>query len=376
MGRGTLEDSAAAVSPADPPPGSFMSALRPPKFRHPSSNPALPLLVLFLTVFIDLLGFGIVLPLLPIYARTFGGRQSNRTGLLMSSFSAMQFLFSPLWGRLSDRIGRRPVLMAGLTGSVIFYGLFAWATVQGWVWLLFVSRIGAGIAGATIATAQAYIADSTTLDKRHKGMALIGAAFGLGFTLGPLIGWLAVTSGDGQPGPLPGVFASLLSLFALVLAFFRLPESLRPESVPVARGWFDWGVFQRAWRIPSVGWLLFASFICVFSFGGFNRRWALLPVTVGRKRRRGAVARRRTDPQHRRPFAFDDGRCSTPSPTSAGADPGPRPDRAAVRQSQRRGDGAGAVMQIAGLALLVQSVAWESVGWLYAALGGSWPASP
>src|SRR5690606_13404102 len=125
-------------------------------------------------------------------------------GLLMASFSAMQFLFAPLWGRLSDRIGRRPVLLIGLAGSVVFYTLFGIATVMKNLALLFVARIGAGVAGATIPTAQAYIADTTSLETRAKGMALIGAAFGLGFTFGPLFGYLAVPSGQGDPGPGPG----------------------------------------------------------------------------------------------------------------------------------------------------------------------------
>jgi DHA1 family tetracycline resistance protein-like MFS transporter len=115
------------------------------------------LLVIFLTVFIDLLGFGMVLPLLPIYAKQFGVGEGGFTiALLMCSFSAMQFLFAPIWGRLSDRVGRRPVLMIGLGGSTMFYALFGIATLQQSLFWLFVSRIG--------------------------------AAFGLGFTFGPLIG--------------------------------------------------------------------------------------------------------------------------------------------------------------------------------------------
>src|SRR5205085_1547129 len=144
------------------------------------------LLVIFLTVFIDLLGFGMVLPLLPIYARSFEIKQEGLViGLLMASFSAMTFIFAPLWGRLSDRIGRRPVLIVGLAGSVAFYILFGLATVWKSLAWLFVARIGAGIAGATIPAAQAYVADVTSLKNRAKGMALIGAAFGLGFTFGP-----------------------------------------------------------------------------------------------------------------------------------------------------------------------------------------------
>jgi MFS family permease len=161
------------------------------------------LFTVFVVVFIDLLGFGIVLPLLPRYGAHFSASKME-LGLLMASFSAMQFLFAPMWGSLSDRIGRRPILILGLFGSTIAYAMFGVATGLGrdgalmglgplpW---LFITRIGAGIAGATIPTAQAVIADSTGAKGRGKGMALIGAAFGIGFTFGPLIG-AACTTGD------------------------------------------------------------------------------------------------------------------------------------------------------------------------------------
>jgi MFS transporter, DHA1 family, tetracycline resistance protein len=188
----------------------------------------------------------------------------------------MQFLFAPAWGRLSDHIGRRPVLMVGLAGSVIFYALFGIATVQKSLIGLFIARIGAGIAGATISTAQAYIADTTSLENRTKGMALIGAAFGLGFTFGPLLAYLALPSGEGDPGPGPGYAASALSAVALALAYFKLPESLGPESKPAGRRLFDMGALVSALRIPSVGPLLIALFVCVVSFGMFETTIAML----------------------------------------------------------------------------------------------------
>ncbi len=160
------------------------------------------LLIVFVVVFIDLLGFGIVLPLLPRYGAVFNASKMQ-LGLLMASFSAMQFVFAPIWGALSDRIGRRPVLIVGLLGSTFAYAMFGVATSLGREGMLlglgalpwlFITRIAAGIAGATIATAQAVIADSTGAAGRGKGMALIGAAFGIGFTFGPLIG-AACTSG-------------------------------------------------------------------------------------------------------------------------------------------------------------------------------------
>jgi MFS family permease len=236
------------------------------------------LLVIFLTVFIDLLGFGMVLPLLPIYAKQFGVDEHGvLLGLLMASFSAMQFLFSPLWGRLSDRVGRRPVMMVGLSGSTAFYALFGVATAHQSLLGLFVARIGAGIAGATISTAQAYIADTTTLETRAKGMALIGAAFGLGFTFGPLLCAAAlVFSHDIAVSPMPGYAASALSCVALVLAIFKLPESLQPGSESAVRGFFDTASLRDALATPSIGMLLLTSFIGILAFGSFETTISLL----------------------------------------------------------------------------------------------------
>lgn len=257
-------------------------SLGPPPSRRMSARKA-SLVVIFLTVFIDLLGFGMVLPLLPLYARQFAadyGLSAAQTGwmigLLMSSFSAMQFLFAPSWGRLSDRIGRRPVLLVGLAGSAAFYFLFALASTWGSMPLLFAARIGAGVAGATISTAQAYIADVTTLANRSRGMALIGAAFGLGFTFGPLFAYFTLLSGHGELGPGPGFAASGLSLAALLLAIFRLPESLRPDSEAAARRVFDVTSLRDALRTPSIGPLLATNFVCVFSFANFESTLSLL----------------------------------------------------------------------------------------------------
>jgi MFS family permease len=239
------------------------------------------LLVIFLTVFIDLLGFAMVLPLLPIYGQQFGlGEHGWELALLMSCFSIMQFLFAPLWGRLSDRIGRRPVLIVGLAGSTLFYFLFgvsaAWRSLTG----LFLTRIGAGIAGATISTAQAYIADSTTLQTRAKGMALIGAAFGLGFTLGPLIGAAALifTQDEKLVGtsPWPGYAAAILSGIALLLAIFLLPESRRPGTHSAERKLLDREAWHAAFATPTIAPLLLTSFISVVAFGGFETTLSLL----------------------------------------------------------------------------------------------------
>jgi len=251
--------------------------------NYMADKPAkISLLVVFLTVFIDLLGFGMVLPLLPIYAEHFVQdlgkfEQGLIIGLLLSSFSLMQFLFAPLWGRLSDRIGRRPVLILGLVGSCVFYALFGLATYWQSLAGLFATRIGAGICGATIATAQAYIADVTSLEERAKGMALIGAAFGLGFTFGPLLGVAAlVASHDVAVSPWPGFVAAALSGVALILAIFRLPESLRPGAAAAQRTLLDLTALRAALAIPSVGVLLITSFVCIFAFANFESTIARL----------------------------------------------------------------------------------------------------
>ncbi len=236
------------------------------------------LLAVFLTVFIDLLGFGMVLPLLPVYADEFTLDETGLViGLLASSFSVMQFLFAPVWGRLSDRIGRRPVLMIGLTGSVVFYAIFGVATAMRSLTLMFLSRVGAGIAGATIPTAQAYIADTTTRENRAKGMALIGAAFGLGFTFGPLLAAAALISAD-QHGlsPWPGFVASGLSAIALIFAFFKLPESRQPSADSHSHKLLDVQALRAALAIPTIVPLLLTSFVSILSFANFEGILAFL----------------------------------------------------------------------------------------------------
>jgi predicted MFS family arabinose efflux permease len=189
----------------------------------------------------------------------------------MTSFSIMQLIFAPIWGRISDRWGRRPVLLLSLGGSTFFYLLFGLATLRGSLLWMFVSRIGAGIAGATIPTAQACIADATPPDKRARGMALIGAAFGLGFTLGPLFGALALlTAGDVGLSPWPGYTASAFSAVALVLAVFVLPESLDPRASAETRRHFDIAAFRQALAAPSIGLLLVAGFLAVFALANFE----------------------------------------------------------------------------------------------------------
>lgn len=255
-----------------------MSTAAPPTAAPPTA-PRSAMFIVFLVVFIDLLGFGIVLPLLPRYADTFLGGFTPTAkgviiGLLYSSFSIMQFLFAPTWGRLSDRVGRRPVLLIGLGGSVAFYALFAFASnlpaeaAPLAVMLLLLSRVGAGVAGASISTAAAVIADCTTPEKRAKGMALIGAAFGIGFTFGPLIAYAGLITFREQPWA-PGAVASGLSLVALVLAVVLLPETLPPGPKPPRTG-FDLRRTLAVLRDPAVGPLIVIYFLVIFAFANFE----------------------------------------------------------------------------------------------------------
>ena len=186
-------------------------------------------LVVFLTVFIDLVGFGIVLPLLPIYTRNLGGT-GWMIGAIMASFSAMQFLFAPSWGHLSDRIGRRPVLLVSTAGAAISYAVFAFGSglaAPVALWVLLGSRVFAGICGANITVAQAYIADITPPSDRSRRMGLIGMAFGLGFIFGPALGGISLhLFGVQGPGWVASTFCAIN--FALTLAI--LPESWQPAS--------------------------------------------------------------------------------------------------------------------------------------------------
>jgi multidrug resistance protein len=214
---------------------------------------------LFLTVFVDLLGFAIVVPLLPRYAEDY--RASNAAiGLLMASFSAMQFLFAPVWGRVSDRVGRRPVIMVGLFGSILSYVLFGFADSMV---LLFASRVAAGVFGATIGTAQAYIADVTPAEERGKGMALIGAAFGLGFAFGPALGGLAHEHLGARA---PGLVAAGFSTVAFLLAWRSLPEPARRTAA--RHGWFP--SLGAALSTPRVPPILCVSILSTFAFAAFE----------------------------------------------------------------------------------------------------------
>lgn len=250
------------------------------------------LLVVFLTVFIDLLGFGIVLPVMPRQAEPYlealglsGPAQGAVIGVLFSSFSLMQFLFSPMWGRLSDRVGRRPLLLLSLAGSVVCYAVYAVAvTVPSTtpsreqallaLGLMLLSRIGAGIAGASVGTAAAVIADCTTPENRARGMALIGIAFGGGFTLGPLIAYFGLSLFRQQPWGV-GAIASLLSLVAFLIAATIFRET-RPASGVPPRQRTGLGRMASVLSMPTVGGLVLVYFLSIVAFAGFESTLARL----------------------------------------------------------------------------------------------------
>ena len=225
-----------------------------------------PATIIFLTVFIDLIGFGIVIPLSPFYAEHFGAT-GLMVGMLQASFSLMQFLFAPFWGRLSDRIGRRPVILVGLLGSAGSYLLFGLAES---LTVLFIARILAGIAGANISTAQAYMADVTTPENRAKGMGMVGAAFGLGFIFGPAIGGALSVFGP----TVPPLFAGALSFANFVAACFILPESRKPGAEARPRVSRLHALTEAVTR-PGLPQLLLIFFLVTGAFSCFEATFAL-----------------------------------------------------------------------------------------------------
>ena len=232
------------------------------------------LLVIFLTVFLDLVGFGIVLPLLPVYSENFGA-SGFLVGVIMASFSAMQFLFAPMWGRWSDKVGRRPVLLISNFGSSVSYALFGLASgLEGnaALWTLLASRIFAGICGANISVAQAYIADITPPEDRSRRMGLIGMAFGLGFILGPALGALSL-SGFGRTGP--GWVAAAMCFGNFLLTCAILPESRQPSSehAPERPRLSLW---SHTLGRPQVGLLVWLFFLATFAFTCFETTLGLL----------------------------------------------------------------------------------------------------
>tara|TARA_B100001113_G_scaffold183483_1_gene150340 strand:- start:4367 stop:5713 length:1347 start_codon:yes stop_codon:yes gene_type:complete len=244
------------------------------------------LVVLFLVTMIDMIGFGIVIPFLTYLVEDLATDQDITSigiwvGLLMTSYSAAQFLFSPVWGGLSDRIGRRPVLMIGLVGNTVFFTMFGLANT---LVMALVARFLAGVFNGNIAVARAYIGDVSTPKQLATRMGLIGAAFGLGFTIGPFLGgelsspaerWgiFADTIFESYPYLLPCILASVLSIFSLLLAFKYLPESLGTESRS-SRSTQSWMAtmkqtsynVKRMLGTKNIGSLMWVTFLYMFGF--------------------------------------------------------------------------------------------------------------
>ena len=230
-----------------------------------------PLIVIFTTVFIDLVGFGIVIPVLPFYAEGTAFNATPRTvGLLFASYSIMQLIFSPILGSLSDKYGRRPVLLLSIIGTGI--GFLILGSARNIV-MLFAGRILDGITGGNISTAQAYIADVTTKENRAKGMGLIGAAFGLGFIFGPAIGGILSRWGI----HVPFYFAAVLCFANAVLLYFRLPETVtadHPAKHSAAGGRSLHQVFLSL-KQPRLSFVLVIYFLFIVAFSIMTTSFSL-----------------------------------------------------------------------------------------------------
>jgi MFS family permease len=246
---------------------------------------------IFLTIFLDLLGFGLVIPFLPGFARQLGASDfvASLTGAV---YSLMQFLLVPMWGRLSDRIGRRPVLLTSIAATAAGMVVLGFSNT---LFLLFVARVWTGAATANIAVAQAYIADVTSAENRARGMGLIGLAFGLGFILGPFFGGeLARVPIFGREGALPAFVAAGLSVVNLILALGFLPESLpasaragaaasgqggsrggAPPTAASRRSVLSLRGLRAAISDPDVGRALLVNFLVVFWFAGMEQTFRL-----------------------------------------------------------------------------------------------------
>jgi DHA1 family tetracycline resistance protein-like MFS transporter len=233
------------------------------------------MVVLFLVVVIDLIGFGIIIPLLPFFAEHYQA-SPFQVGLLMAVYSLTQFVAAPFWGRLSDRIGRRPVLLFSLAGAILAY---LWLGVAEELWALFAARAVGGFMAGNISAAFAYVADITTRETRAKGMGIIGAAFALGFTIGPAIGGiLAGSDPHNADFQSPAFAAAGLSAFALILGIFTLKESLSDEikkRIAEKPKEIQSKQFQIALKKPNIRLLLLLSFLAVFAFAGIEATFAL-----------------------------------------------------------------------------------------------------
>lgn len=230
---------------------------------------------LFLVVFVDLVGFGLIIPLLPFYGEHFHA-SPGEVGLLMAVYSLTQFIFATVWGRLSDSLGRRPVLVMTLAGATLSY---LWLAFADSLWMLFAARALGGAMAGNISAAFAYVADITTPANRAKGMGVVGAAFGLGFIFGPAIGGALAGHDPAHADYMtPALAAAGLSATAMVLAIFVLPESL-PRAVRRAHAGLArtsrWRMLREALGRPAVGRLILIAFLATFVFAGMETTFAM-----------------------------------------------------------------------------------------------------
>lgn len=227
------------------------------------------LLLIFLAVFIDLIGFGILIPVLPTIAVRDFQASDFEIGLLVAIFSFVQFIFNPFFGSVSDRKGRKPIIVICLLLSSLSYIIFSFA---GSYLVLFISRIIAGLGGSSISVAQAYIADITTKENRARGMGLIGAAFALGFVFGPLIGGFLSKYGIAVIGYTGASF----SFIAFLVTWSVLPESLKERSQGRSRSILDFKAFAEVLRRPAIGIVIIVFFIITFSMSNIFGTFSLL----------------------------------------------------------------------------------------------------
>ncbi len=239
--------------------------------------------LMFLAVFIDLLGFGIIIPVIPYYVTDTLGGTNFEYGMILAIYSLMQFVFAPLWGRVSDRVGRKPVVLVGLLGSSISFVVFGLATT---IPLLFVARMMAGFfTAASLPTARAFIADISPPEKRTARMGIIGAAFGLGFTFGPAIGSVAanftIPSFESFPNLVPSLLAGGLALFNFFYAYLYLPETLSSEirQTKVMQQTRIVDSF-RILKYPQVGLLIALFSASTLVFSGFETIFPLYAQEV------------------------------------------------------------------------------------------------
>lgn len=255
----------------------------------PSSSRSPRLASVILVVFVDLLGFSLILPLLPYYAEAYGAGVAL-IGLLVATYAAAQFIGAPILGRLSDRLGRRPVLLASIAGTVVGFLIMALAPAMGQALadrfglasasgpilaILFLSRLIDGLTGGNISVAQAYIADITDEENRARGLGLVGAAFGLGFIIGPAVGGSLATFGYAAPA----FVAALLAAINLIMVFLFLPESLdaarRAELEARPRASFSFSALREALRRPRLGPLLHVRLFFGLGFAMFQTIFVL-----------------------------------------------------------------------------------------------------